>query len=317
VKKIFFWLFFLCGSCTLAQETGSPPDSSGSIRMPTAREYRQRKWTVGSLSLATYGGSLLLLQRAWYRQYERTSFHTFNDSREWLQTDKVGHTWSVYQTARASAALWRWAGLPQKKAAWVGAASGFAYLTVVELLDAHSARWGWSWSDMAANGAGSLLMAVQESAWGEQRLQLKFSAHVKQYGSELRPRADGLFGKTIPERLLKDYNAQTYWLSVPLHTMTPSAKIPRWLSMAIGYGAEGVFGGFENRAYDAQGNVVFDRRDLRRQRQWFLSPDIDLTKIRTRSKWVRSLLFAANCLKMPAPALELTGGRIKGRWLYF
>ena len=42
-----------------------------------------------------------------------------------------------------------------KPAAWAGAGSGFAFMTVIEFLDAHSAEWGWSWSDVAANTLGS------------------------------------------------------------------------------------------------------------------------------------------------------------------
>ena len=42
-------------------------------------------------------------------------------------------------------------GFQPKKAAWIGGLSGTVYLTVIEFLDAHSAKWGWSWGDMAAN----------------------------------------------------------------------------------------------------------------------------------------------------------------------
>ena len=134
---------------------------------------------MGVLSAATYGGSLILLNKTWYNDYEKTSFHTFNDAKEWLQVDKVGHAWSAYNLSRANTALWKWAGMKENKAVLLGSATGFAYLTIIEFMDAHSAKWGWSWADMAANIGGASLFAIQELVWKEQRLQFKFSVHKK------------------------------------------------------------------------------------------------------------------------------------------
>jgi len=114
-----------------------------------------RIWFITGINVAGYGGSLILFNKAWYKNYPHTSFHTFNDSKEWQQVDKVGHAWAAYNTGHLSAAMWRWAGLSQKKAALIGGLSGAAYLTVIEFLDAHSSQWGWSWNDIAANITGS------------------------------------------------------------------------------------------------------------------------------------------------------------------
>jgi hypothetical protein len=43
--------------------------------------------------------------------------------------------------------------------------------------------------------------------------------------------------------MLKDYNGQTYWLSVNLHSFYKGSKIPKWLNLAIGYGANGMLTG--------------------------------------------------------------------------
>jgi len=74
---------------------------------------------------------------------------------QWLQMDKIGHAWAAYNAGKVSAGMWRWAGLSNKKAAWVGVLSSTAYLTGIEFLDAHSSKWGWSWSDIAANFTGA------------------------------------------------------------------------------------------------------------------------------------------------------------------
>ena len=43
--------------------------------------------------------------------------------------------------------------------------------------------------------------------------------------------------------MLKDYNAQTYWFSANLKSFFPEIKFTAWLNVAVGYGAEGMFGG--------------------------------------------------------------------------
>jgi uncharacterized protein YfiM (DUF2279 family) len=290
-------------------------DSSATIKK--YGPFTGRQWLVGGLTGAAYGASLLILNEAWYKQYKKTGFHTFNDSREWLQTDKVGHAWSVYHTSRSFTALWKWARIPHRNSVMLGTFSGFSYLTVVEFLDAHTERWGWSWADMGANASGAALFAVQELAWKEQRIGIKFSAHKSSYPSELQARVNDLYGTSLPELLLKDYNAQTYWLSFNLADFTKSKRLPPWLNLAAGYGADGLFGGFENRGFDKDGNITFDRRDIPRRRQWYLAPDIDFTRIPTGSKTLKTVFFCLNAVKLPTPALEYSNGKIRGHWLHF
>ena len=302
-----------------AQDSLNAPRSTQSpaVALKKYGPFTAREWMVGGVSGFAYGSSLLLLDKAWYKQYPKTGFHTFNDSREWLQVDKVGHAWSAYHISRAYSSVWKWAGSSHRNAVVTGSLSGITYLTVVEILDAHSERWGWSWADMGANVAGSALFAAQELAWKEQRVGIKFSAHKQGYTTDLQTRVNDLYGSTLPERLLKDYNNQTYWLSFNLASFTKNSSIPKWLNMAAGYGAKGLYGGFENRAVDENGHVTFDRRDISRQRQWYLSPDIDFTKIHTKSKTLRTVFFFLNAIKIPAPALEYSGGKFRGRWLQF
>ncbi|HZH99508.1 MAG TPA: hypothetical protein VEX63_00090, partial [Flavisolibacter sp.] len=109
---------------------------------------------------------------------------------------------------------------------------------------------------------------------------------------------------------------QTYWLSMNMKSMFLSVNVPSWLNLAFGYGAKGLYGGFENRVIK-NGLTLFDRSDIPRLRQWYFSPDIDFSKIKTNKKGVRTLFTLMNMIKMPAPALELTNGKLKGRLIYF
>jgi hypothetical protein len=316
-KKLSFILAGLLSlNCCFSQT-----DSSIVLSKPIAdisHPNKERLWTVGAVNVIGYGGSLILLNSAWYSGYAKTSFHTFNDSKEWLQVDKVGHGWTAYNAGRVSAAMWRWAGLPQKKAAWIGALTSTAYLTGIEFLDAHSSKWGWSWSDIAANFVGAGIFVAQETGWGEQRIQYKFSFHRKNYSDpQLEQRADDLFGESWYERMLKDYNAQTYWFSANLKSFFPKSSLPPWLNISIGYGADGMFGGFENKWLDEQGNEI-DRTDIPRIRQFYLAPDIDFTKIRTNKKWLKTVFSVLNAFKCPAPALMIDSkGKFRAFLFYF
>ena len=280
---------------------------------------KKRTQLIAGINIAGYGTSIYLLNNAWYKNYPKGPFRVFKDGKEWNQMDKVGHAWTTYMLGAPSAAMWRWTGMSETASTLLGGLTGLAFLTGVEMLDAHSAKWGWSWGDMAANAAGSALFIGQQLGWKEQRLMLKFSFHHNRYSDpQLRQRANELYGSTWYERMLKDYNAQTYWLSVNVRAFAPKSNWPAWLNVAAGYGADGLFGGFENVAMDENGNIRFDRRDVPRSRQFYLSPDIDLTRIKTNKKWLKTTLTVLNIFKTPAPALELgTNGKLRVRPVYF
>lgn len=292
----------------------SPPTNSNT----DTPNVRQRTLAVTGIHVGLYTGTLLLLNEAWYKDYPKSKMHTFNDMDEWLQVDKVGHTWSAFQLSRMSYTGWRWTGMPDKKAVWLAGASGFGFQTVVEILDGYSEEWGWSWGDFAANFIGSSLFVSQNLAWKEERISFKFGFHKMTYDdAQLNKRSDELFGSSLPERMLKDYNGQTYWLSANLKSFFKQSKLPPWLNMAVGYGATGMFGGTENVWTDPDTNQEIDRSDIPRRRQFYLAPDIDFTRIKTNSKWIRSLFYALNVIKIPAPTLMLSKGKLTVHGFYF
>ncbi|MEX1238316.1 MAG: DUF2279 domain-containing protein, partial [Cyclobacteriaceae bacterium] len=124
----------------------------------------------------------------------------------------------------------------------------------------------------------------------EIRIIPKVSFHRTEF-PPLRPR---LLGDDLLSEMVKDYNGQTYWLSFDIDKFTP---FPRWLNFAFGYGAhEMVY------ARDDQTEAV----GFNPYRQYYLALDFDLTAIKTRSKLVKTLLYVASTIRLPAPALELS-----------
>jgi uncharacterized protein YfiM (DUF2279 family) len=318
-------LFFVFSHNTINAQQTSVSDSS----LPKENNYfggyiwqlPATKLSVTNAALINagiYGGSMIGLYSAWYQKYPQSQFHTFNDWEEWRQMDKIGHTYSAYTMGRYSMELWKQTNLSRNKKIWIGGLSGAVFQTVIETLDGFSEQWGWSWGDIGANILGSGSLIAQELAWDEQRIQIKTSFHKMNYeDAVLNERSNSIFGKTLAERSLKDYNGQTYWISGTLKSFFPESKIPAWLQVSIGTGVDGLFGARENIARNTNGYITFDRSSIPRIRHWYLAPDIDLTKIKTKRKGIKTALFILNALKFPAPTLELTNSKMKIHWLYF
>jgi Predicted periplasmic lipoprotein (DUF2279) len=273
---------------------------------------------VAGINIAAYSSIMVGLNAAWYKKYPKTSLHSFNDFKEWKQLDKIGHAYSAYTESYASMEVWRWTGIERNKRIWIGGMSGAAYQTIIEILDGYSQQWGFSWTDFGANFLGSGLLVAQELAWDEQRIQFKFSFHKKNYADEiLNERSKSIFGKSDPERFLKDYNGQTYWLSTNIKSFFPASKFPAWLNIAVGTGAEGLLGAEENIGKDVNGIVNFNRTDIKRYRQWYLAPDIDLTKIKTNKKGIKLALRLLNVFKFPMPSIAYGDGKFSFNVIHF
>lgn len=261
---------------------------------------------IGEAAVGTI--TLVGLNQLWYADYPRSNFHFINDNKEWLQMDKVGHFYSTYHLGRFGAETLLWSGATKKQQLKYGASLGFAFLTIVEVFDGFSAEWGASTGDLIANATGTALYVSQELLWKEQRITPKFSFHSTKYAA-LRP---DVLGSSLPEKILKDYNGQTYWLSINLHSFFTDSKIPKWLNLALGYGAEGMLSG------NSENTTILTTKNSKKTRQFYLSLDVDLTKIETKSHFLKTFFSVFNTLKIPAPTVEYAPGEsFKGHIIYF
>jgi hypothetical protein len=275
----------------------SPPGFSERERTKFNRMglIKRRTKIIAATNIIGYSGAMVGLYAAWYK-----------------------NAYSAYAESKASMELWRWTGIDRKKRIWLGGMSGAVYQTVIETLDGFSSEWGWSWGDFGANILGSGMLVAQELAWDEQRIQFKFSFHRKFYNDPiLNQRSDKIFGNSTAERFLKDYSGQTYWLSANLKSFFPKSNLPAWLQISVGTGAEGLFGANENIGKDDNGTMNFNRTDIKRYRQWYLAPDVDLTKIKTNKKGIKVALNILNIVKFPMPSLEYSNGRFRLNALTF
>ncbi|OGS61759.1 MAG: DUF2279 domain-containing protein [Flavobacteria bacterium GWF1_32_7] len=253
------------------------------------------------------GVTLIGLNQLWYKDYPKSSFHFINDNNQWLQMDKLGHLYSTYHLGRLGAEMLHWSGASKKEQLIYGSTLGLGFLTVVEVFDGFSQEWGASSGDIIANVSGTALYVSQELLWNEQRITPKFSFHQTKFASQ-RPET---LGTSLNEQILKDYNGQTYWLSFNIQSFTKDSFTPKWLNLAFGYGGEGMLYGKDAEAIQYS---VFQNP----YRQFYLSFDIDLTKIETKSHFLKSLFSVFNTLKIPAPTLQYDDfNGVKAHFIYF
>ncbi len=328
LKNLIFVLLIFCFHTGSVFSQNSKKHDLGLFEHPSELN-KKRLWLASGLSLAGYTGTMLALNEAWYADFPKSKFHTFDDWGEWENVDKAGHLFSAYCESSLAYQVARWTGMNNKQAA----ISAFGMSTFIqgsiEVLDGYSDKWGWSWYDFGANTLGSAIYTAQQFAWKEQRIRLKLSYTPIKYSSlpikavnteqtsSIEDRAAEQFGTFFAERILKDYGAQTYWLSINPHSfLSEESKFPRWLNVSVGYGAQQILGAYGNGWSRSGSN--FRPNNYERQRQVYLSFDLDLRKIKTKNKFLRKILTTINFIKIPSPTIEFnSSGKTIWHLLYF
>jgi hypothetical protein len=311
IIKIYTKAGFLITLCVLlaVNVKGQQPDTTAKdTAVDSINKARLTGLIIGGSAI--YAGTMFGLYQLWYKDYPQSSFHFINDNDEWLQLDKCGHSTTAYYLGMVGYESFRWAGVDKRKSAWYGGSLGFMYLTIIEILDGFSAEWGASGGDLLANTFGSAAFISQQLIWDEQRFQIKWSVHLTDY-AQYNPE---LLGSNTLERVVKDYNGHTYWVSGNIYSfLKKDSRFPKWLNVAAGYGGEGMTGASSNPTeIDGVPLPYFDR-----YRKYYIAPDIDLSRIDTGSQTVNMLLKFLGIFKFPLPTLEFSNKGVKFHALYF
>ena len=255
-------------------------------------------------------GGITYLSKQWYSDKKRVPFHFYNDLRGWNQVDKFGHFYASYIESDIGYSLMKKFNFSEKKSLYLGGFQGLILETPIEIFDAYYDGWGFSLSDMVANAAGSLFFIFQQKIFKEQIIKPKLSFSRSKYARV----ANGYLGKNnIVSEFLYDYNGYTFWFSISPRSIFPRSKIPKWFNVSFGYGSDGMIGEFKNlSSYKGVEIPNFERF-----RQFYLSLDIDLSKIKTNSKFMKGVFTTLSYIKIPLPTLEISQKKIKGHFIYF
>ena len=255
-------------------------------------------------------GGITYLSKQWYSDKKRVPFHFYNDLRGWNQVDKFGHFYASYIESDIGYSLMKKFNFSEKKSLYLGGFQGLILETPIEIFDAYYDGWGFSLSDMVANAAGSLFFIFQQKIFKEQIIKPKLSFSRSKYARV----ANGYLGKNnIVSEFLYDYNGYTFWFSISPRSIFPRSKIPKWFNVSFGYGSDGMIGEFKNlSSYKGVEIPNFERF-----RQFYLSLDIDFSKIKTNSKFMKGVFTTLSYIKIPLPTLEISKKKIQGHFIYF
>ena len=255
-------------------------------------------------------GAITYLKYEWYHDKKRVPFHFYNDFKGWNQVDKFGHFYASYLESNIGYSLLKKFKFSEKKSLYFGGFQGLILETPIEFFDAYYQGWGFSLSDMVANSFGSLFFIIQQKFFGKQLIKPKLSFSKSIYAKD----ANGLLGKdNLLSQFVYDYNGYTYWFSFSPNSIFKLSRIPKWLNFALGYGANGMLGEFENK-------LIYRGVELpnyKRYRQFYFSLDIDLSKIQSNSKFLKNVFNIISYIKIPMPTIELSNKKLKGHYLFF
>ena len=259
---------------------------------------------------AVLTGAMSYLKNEWYSDKKRVPFHFYNDLKGWNQIDKFGHFYASYLESNVGYSLMKKFNFSERQSLYMGGFQGLILETPIEFFDAYYEGWGFSISDMVANAFGSLFFIYQQKLFGEQIIRPKLSFSRSVYARN----ANGLLGKNnLLSEFVYDYNGYTYWFSFSPKRLFNLKKIPEWINFSIGYGSDGMLGEFENRL--SYRGVELPR--YKRYRQFYLSLDIDFSKVKTNSKFMSHLFNALSYIKIPLPTIEFSKKKVRGHLIYF
>lgn len=231
-------------------------------------------------------------QDAWWSD-RRTDFHFQIDWGYAAQADKFGHFFAGYFASYIGYEALVASGLSRESASWLGPFLAMGFQTYVEIEDGFS-PFGFDPTDQVGNMLGPIIFSAQSYLPALQHFKFKWS-----YFPDYSTLPDGIENghNTI---VIDDYNGQAVWLSLKMGTILPeSFGWPKWLRLAVGYGA-----------YDVDRWKVNDKGErteyLLAGRRILFSLDYDLPELLPNlGSFGNWLVQTADYLHLPAPAIQV------------
>lgn len=293
--------------CTLQSTVliDSLPVCTDSLTQPTSLHGAPKKgrlWAVGATSLLTLGSTYGYLERTWWHD-KGVPFH-FDDGRDLTYAsglDKIAHLMGGTFVSEAYYNAFRWAGVTERKAEWLALGSAAFVEMGIELKDAYSPTYGFSWRDVAAGTFGGFWPMVQHRSGFLRDSQWKFS-YWQQTPKYFKAR-----GIPVQRFSIDDYINQTYWFSFsPKHFggQRWQRVWPDWLQLSVGMGLEAE-------------TWNLNKDGLGGRHEWYVAPDINLIKLlKPRNATAKAVLAIFKYVKIPMPTLQV-GPKLRWYWFYF
>jgi hypothetical protein len=278
-------LFAQADSTTASTQPFTPTDSS--------RLDGGRLAIVGGTVVAAVTAIHMYQHDAWWKG-ARSSFHVEEDLTYARNIDKLGHFCGANATTFLLSRGLQWAHVPETQSLIWGAVGSTLFESYIEIEDGFSAYWGFDRVDFAADLLGAWYPVAQHFVPPLRNFNMRVSYLPKTEGSQ-----GAIPGQT--HTIFDDYEGQTFWLTLTMKNLLPDAVAHYWpdfLCLSLGV-------------------AVRDNNSVNRRLDWFIAPDLDMTKIiPPDTAFLKSLGEALNLLHFPMPAVRISPGVI---WygLYF
>lgn len=230
-------------------------------------------------------GIHLYQKNAWWSD-RKTDFHVQTDWGYAAQADKFGHLFGGYLTSYLGYEMLVASGVSPNTAGWLGPLIGLGFQTYVEIEDGFS-PFGFDPTDQYANTIGPLFVALRHYVEPLQNFGIKWSYFPNdEYNEGIRSGHNTI--------IIDDYNGQTIWFSAKVGNLLPeSIPWPKWLRLAVGYGATNV------DRWD-EGDML-----LQPGRRAFVALDYDLVELVPDIGWFGNWLVQSfDNFRWPAPAFQ-------------
>ena len=199
------------------------------LRCACEARARKRSWWLAGAGLAVAGiyGATVWDQGNSGFDFKQEGW--FGEDTTFGGADKLGHAFTGYAGASIVSALHRDWGLSRKESAWRGAATSMVWMTGIEIGDALSDRFGFSFEDLAADAAGCLAAYFHDtSPWFHRTIDFRW---------EYWPSERGRAGEDTPT---DDYDGSAFLVAVNAGALL-SRRPTGWdlLDLQVGYQARG------------------------------------------------------------------------------
>jgi hypothetical protein len=269
-------------STALGQEKDPPnAEQSRSGDNDTSRINTTRLAIVGGTVAVGVTAIHIYQQNAWWKT-ARGPFHFEEDLVYACNIDKVGHMYAANLLTFMLGKSLEWAQFTKPDALLWGAIGSTLFQTYIEIEDGFSAYWGFDRVDFAGDVVGAWYPVLQHHVPFFKDFNFRFSYLPK------NPASPGAIpGQT--HTVFDDYEGQTFWLTLTMKNLLPGSVAPYWpdfLCLSLGVAV--------------RDNLTPDRYLV-----WFLSPELDMTKIIPQNTgFLRLLSEALNFIHFPMPAIR-------------
>jgi hypothetical protein len=188
---------------------------------------------VAALNLASAGLVAAIGVSQWHQGDASYRFHDegwFAHGTDYGGADKIGHAWTGYTLTSAYRAIYKNWGYQDREALLMGAASSGLAMTLVEVGDGFSSKWGFCWEDEVMNLVGVGMSYLRHSYPAlENRVDFRL---------EWLPSASARHGEHAD--WLTDYSGQRYLLAFKLNGfLKTDSPVLRALELHLGYYTRG------------------------------------------------------------------------------